>query len=83
MTPSLNMPGPLLRMASRWSSVFFLFLKSREHFSGTRFSSNSNEETAVENCLNGQGLHFYQAVLNKLFLRSDKGLNRFGDYVEK
>ncbi|GBM20139.1 hypothetical protein AVEN_81114-1 [Araneus ventricosus] len=50
---------------------------------GTRFSSNSDLKTAAENWLNGQGRDFYQARLNKLVLRSDQCLNRFGDYVEK
>ncbi|GBN45043.1 hypothetical protein AVEN_91974-1 [Araneus ventricosus] len=54
-----------------------------KHLSGTRFSSNSDVKTAAENCLNGQRRDFYQARLNKLGLRLDKFLNRFGDYVEK
>ncbi|GBM82266.1 hypothetical protein AVEN_267975-1 [Araneus ventricosus] len=33
--------------------------------------------------LNGQACDSYQNGLNKLVLRSDKSLNRFGDYVEK
>ncbi|GBM33208.1 hypothetical protein AVEN_28201-1 [Araneus ventricosus] len=49
-----------------------------KHLSGTRFSSNNDVKTAAENC----GRDFYQAGLNKLVLRSDKCLNRFGDYVE-
>ncbi|GBN89366.1 hypothetical protein AVEN_173839-1 [Araneus ventricosus] len=53
------------------------------HLSGTRFSSNSDMKTVVENWLNGQGRDFYQAGLNKLVLRLDKCLNRFGDYVKK
>ncbi|GBO41963.1 hypothetical protein AVEN_254389-1 [Araneus ventricosus] len=39
----------------------------------------SDVKTAAENC----GRDFYQAGLNKLVLRSDKCLNRFGNYVEK
>ncbi|GBM71351.1 hypothetical protein AVEN_44674-1 [Araneus ventricosus] len=54
-----------------------------KHLSGTRFSSESDVETVVENWLNGTGRVFCQAGLNKLVLRSDKCQNRFGDYVEK
>ncbi|GBO31255.1 hypothetical protein AVEN_9935-1 [Araneus ventricosus] len=57
MTPSLNMPGRLRRMAARWLSAFFFFPKSKEHLSGTRFSSNSSKgrEHLFWNWLNGQG----------------------------
>ncbi|GBN22238.1 hypothetical protein AVEN_131378-1 [Araneus ventricosus] len=54
-----------------------------KHLSGTSSSSNSDVKTAAENWLNLQGRDFYQDGLNKLVLRSDKRLNRFGDYVEK
>ncbi|GBO27355.1 hypothetical protein AVEN_122964-1 [Araneus ventricosus] len=83
MTPSLNMPGRLRRMASLWTSDYFLFPKLKEYLSGTRFSSDSDVKIADENWLNGQGRDLYQAGLNKLVLHSDNCLNRFGDYVEK
>ncbi|GBL61125.1 hypothetical protein AVEN_208216-1 [Araneus ventricosus] len=51
-----------------------------KHLSGTSFSSDSDVKSAAENWLNGQGCDFCQAGLNK---RSDKYLNRFGDYMEK
>ncbi|GBL84128.1 hypothetical protein AVEN_118546-1 [Araneus ventricosus] len=64
-----------------------------KHLYGTKFSSNSDVifklsslqdvKTVTENWLNRQERDFYQAGLNKLVLRSDKCLNRFGDYVEK
>ncbi|GBL82385.1 hypothetical protein AVEN_132364-1 [Araneus ventricosus] len=54
-----------------------------KHLSGIRLSSNCDVKTAAENWLNGQGRDFYQSGLNKLALRSDKCLNRLGDYVEK
>ncbi|GBL78965.1 hypothetical protein AVEN_48930-1 [Araneus ventricosus] len=82
MTPSLNMPGRLRRMALRSPSDYFLFPKLTEHLSGRRFSPDSDVKKA-ENWLNGQGRDFNQAGLNKLVLRSDKCLNRFGDCVEK
>ncbi|GBN57217.1 hypothetical protein AVEN_162703-1 [Araneus ventricosus] len=71
MTPSLNMPGRLRRMASRWPTDCFLFSKLKGRLSGTRFSSESDVKTATEIWLNGQKRHFYQAGLNKLALRSD------------
>ncbi|GBO32426.1 hypothetical protein AVEN_267478-1 [Araneus ventricosus] len=82
MTPSLNMPGRLHRMASGCPNDYFLFLKLKEHLSVTRFSSEKDVKTTTENWLNRQGRDFYQSGLSKLILRSDKCLNRFGDYVE-
>ncbi|GBL93448.1 hypothetical protein AVEN_59657-1 [Araneus ventricosus] len=51
-------------------------------FSGTRFSSESDVKQCLE-LAQWTGRDFCQAVLNKLVLRSDKCLNRFGDSVEK
>ncbi|GBM93662.1 hypothetical protein AVEN_132446-1 [Araneus ventricosus] len=50
-----------------------------KHLSRTRFSSESDVKIVVENWLSGQDV----ISANKLVLRSDKCLNRFGDYVEK
>ncbi|GBN81202.1 hypothetical protein AVEN_212426-1 [Araneus ventricosus] len=50
-----------------------------KHFTGTKFSSKSDVKTYAENC----GRYFYQAGLKELVLRSDKCVNRFGNYVEK
>ncbi|GBO07493.1 hypothetical protein AVEN_214242-1 [Araneus ventricosus] len=66
-----------------WSHTHTLPNLDSKHPSGTMFSSNSDVKTAVESWLSGHGRDFYQAGLNKLVLRSDKCLNRFGDYVEK
>ncbi|GBM12971.1 hypothetical protein AVEN_227431-1 [Araneus ventricosus] len=63
--------------------VTFLFAKLKENISRTKFLSNSDVKTAAENRLNGRRRDFCQAGLNKLVLRSDKCLNRFGDYVEE
>ncbi|GBO01386.1 hypothetical protein AVEN_267471-1 [Araneus ventricosus] len=61
------MIGRLCRMASRWTSDYFLFPKLKEYLSGTRFSSDiSNMKTAAVNWINGQGCDFYQVGLNKL-----------------
>ncbi|GBL92921.1 hypothetical protein AVEN_54577-1 [Araneus ventricosus] len=83
MTPSLNVPGRLRRIASRWPSDYFPFPKLKEYLSETRFSSDNDVKKAADNWLNGQGRDFYQAGLNKFVLLSDKSPNRFGDYVEK
>ncbi|GBM03570.1 hypothetical protein AVEN_203152-1 [Araneus ventricosus] len=80
MTPSLNIPGRMRRITSRWPSHYFLFPKLKEHLSGTSLSSDSDVKTAAENWLNGQGRDFYQSGRSKLVLRSDKCRNRFGDY---
>ncbi|GBN16771.1 hypothetical protein AVEN_178919-1 [Araneus ventricosus] len=66
-----------------WPVDYFHSPKLKEHLSGTRFSLNSDVKTVAENWLNGQGLDFYQAGLNKLVQRSDKCLNRFSVYVGK
>ncbi|GBM24204.1 hypothetical protein AVEN_4955-1 [Araneus ventricosus] len=49
-----------------------------KHLSGTNLSSNSDVKTAAENFWSD----FYRNELNKLVLRSDKCLNRFGYYVD-
>ncbi|GBO32132.1 hypothetical protein AVEN_52177-1 [Araneus ventricosus] len=77
--PSLNIPGDCVG----WPSDSFLFPKLKEFLSGIGFSTGSDVKTAAKNWFNGQGSDFYPAGLNKLVLRSDKFLNRFGDYVEK
>ncbi|GBN22419.1 hypothetical protein AVEN_38377-1 [Araneus ventricosus] len=58
MTPSLNMPGHLCWMASRWPGDYFFLPKLEEHLYGTRFSSNSDAKTGDENWLNEQGRYF-------------------------
>ncbi|GBN93846.1 hypothetical protein AVEN_67179-1 [Araneus ventricosus] len=82
------MPGRFRRMALRWPIDYFLLPKLKELFDrhriqGTRFSSDGNVKTTAENWLNERGRDFYQTGLYKLFLLSEKCLNRFGDYVEK
>ncbi|GBL77377.1 hypothetical protein AVEN_41792-1 [Araneus ventricosus] len=66
VTPSLNMPGRLRRMASRWLNSYFLFPKLKEHLSETRFSSNSELETSVENWLSRQGSDLYQSGVKQV-----------------
>ncbi|GBO10384.1 hypothetical protein AVEN_259952-1, partial [Araneus ventricosus] len=72
------MPRRLRRITSRWPNDHFPFTRLKEHLYGSRFSSESDAKTAVENWLNGQGR---DAGLNKCILRSDKCLNIFGYYV--
>ncbi|GBN35209.1 hypothetical protein AVEN_12906-1 [Araneus ventricosus] len=67
MTPPLNMPGHLRRMASRWPSDYIFFSKLKEHLSGTEFSSDSDVKTAAENYINDQERDFYQAGLTSWF----------------
>ena len=64
-------------------SDYFLFPALKRHLSETRFTSDDAVKTAAEKWLNEQGPDYYQAGINKLVKRSDKCLNRFGDYVEK
>ncbi|GBM14722.1 hypothetical protein AVEN_72000-1 [Araneus ventricosus] len=75
MAPSLNLPGSLRWMASRWPSDYFPFPKLKEHLYGKRFSSGSDGKTSAENWVKGLGRDLYQAGLSKLVLRSDKCLN--------
>ncbi|GBO02014.1 Liprin-beta-1 [Araneus ventricosus] len=51
MTLSLNIPGRLRRMASRWPSDYFLFPKLKKHVPERQFSSNSDMKTAAENAV--------------------------------
>ncbi|GFT69947.1 uncharacterized protein TNCV_4732681 [Trichonephila clavipes] len=77
-----NLESPLYSPDSA-PSDYFLFPRLKEHLSGRRFSSDSAVKTTAETWLNEQGPDFYQGGLSKLVLRSDKCLNRLGDYVEK
>ncbi|GBM25889.1 hypothetical protein AVEN_94338-1 [Araneus ventricosus] len=77
---SLELPPIQLRFGT---CEYFLFPKLKEHLFGTRFSSDSDVKTSAENWINGQGCVFYRAGLNKLVMRSDKCLDRFGQYVGK
>ncbi|GBO40437.1 hypothetical protein AVEN_206507-1, partial [Araneus ventricosus] len=56
LTPSLDMPGRLRRITSRWPKNYFLFPKLKEHLSGTWFSSESDVKTVVENWPKEQGV---------------------------
>ena len=60
------------------SSDYFFLMKLKD-----KALSDNNVGTASKNWLNGQGYYFFQAVLNKLVLLSDKCLDRFDDLVGK
>ena len=64
-------------------SDYFLFPALKRNLSETQFTSDDAVKTAAEKWLNEQSPDYYQAVINKLVKRSDKCLNRFGDYVER
>lgn len=64
------------------SSDYFFFRKLNYYLSRNRFSSKSDVNPA-KNFLNEQGCNFYKVGLNKFVLRSNKCLNRLGDYVKK
>ncbi|GBM06590.1 hypothetical protein AVEN_220031-1 [Araneus ventricosus] len=83
--PSLNMSERLPRMASRWPSDYFLFseIEGILIWNKVIFRLPNGQGKLIWNWINGQGRDSYQAGLNKLVLRSDKCLNRFGDYVER
>ncbi|XP_035228987.1 histone-lysine N-methyltransferase SETMAR-like, partial [Stegodyphus dumicola] len=67
-----------------WLQVdYFIFLALKRYLSGTRFTSDYAVKTAAEKWLNEQGPDYYQDEINKSVERSDKCLNRFGEYVEK
>ncbi|GBN01541.1 hypothetical protein AVEN_109799-1 [Araneus ventricosus] len=51
-----------------------------KNLSAKRFSSDSDVKTDKDD---GHERDFYQSGLNKLVLRSDKRLDRFGDDVER
>ncbi|GBM13240.1 hypothetical protein AVEN_214944-1 [Araneus ventricosus] len=48
------MPWRLRRITSRWSNDYFLFPKLKDHLPETRFSSESDVKTVVENWFHGQ-----------------------------
>ncbi|GBN39076.1 hypothetical protein AVEN_100176-1 [Araneus ventricosus] len=54
MAPSLNMPGRLRRITSRWPNDYFLLPKLKEHLSGAMISSESDVKTVAESWFNGQ-----------------------------
>ncbi|GBN23552.1 hypothetical protein AVEN_212142-1 [Araneus ventricosus] len=68
--------GATNHIAQMWHLIWV----SNTYLEQGSLHSNSDVKTVAKNWRNGQGRDFYLA---KLVLRSDKCLNRFGDYVEK
>ncbi|GFW00794.1 hypothetical protein TNCV_1760321 [Trichonephila clavipes] len=57
-------------------------LSCSNHIGCATIFENSTLKSSAETGFNGQGPDFYQDRLKKLVLRSDKCLNKLGDYVE-
>ncbi|GBM68421.1 hypothetical protein AVEN_216886-1 [Araneus ventricosus] len=64
-------------------SDFRVFCKLKEHLDGRQFSSDDQVQAAVLSWLQDQGAIFYRQGIERLVQRSDKCLQRLGDYVEK
>ncbi|GBL85204.1 hypothetical protein AVEN_222693-1 [Araneus ventricosus] len=62
---------------------FHEFCKLKEHLGGRQFSSDDQVQTAVLSWLQDQGAICYRQRIEQLVQRSDKCLQRMGDYVEK
>ncbi|GBM31366.1 hypothetical protein AVEN_99589-1 [Araneus ventricosus] len=58
-----------------------VFPQMKEYLSGTWFPSDDEVKAVAKNLLNEKAYDFYHAVMNKLVHKSDKCLNRLGDYV--
>ncbi|GBN47066.1 hypothetical protein AVEN_40716-1 [Araneus ventricosus] len=67
------MPGHFRRMASRWPSNYFLFVKLKEHLSATRLSSDSDVKTTAESWLSGLGRDFFQIRVKQVSPAFRKG----------
>jgi histone-lysine N-methyltransferase SETMAR len=65
------------------SSDFHVFLHLKTFFGGWRFHDNSEVKEAVNTWFASQVASFYDAGIQKLVPRYDKGLNNGGNYVEK
>ncbi|GBL98529.1 hypothetical protein AVEN_122731-1 [Araneus ventricosus] len=62
---------------------FHVFGKLKEYLGGRQFSNYDQVHTAVLSCLQDRGAIFYRQGIERLVQRSDKYLQRLGDYVEK
>ncbi|GBO44719.1 hypothetical protein AVEN_114113-1, partial [Araneus ventricosus] len=60
-----------------------VFGKLKEHFGGRQFSNYDQIETSVLSWLQDQGAIFCRQGIVRLVERSEKCLQRLGDYVEK
>lgn len=69
-------PSPKKKTKNGHPVTISCFRNWKKHLSGTGLLSNSDIKTAAEKWLNGHGCDLYQAGFNKLFLCSDKSLNK-------
>lgn len=54
-----------------------------QELDGRQFSNDNQVQTAVLSWIQDQGAIVYRQAIERLVLRSDKCLQRLGDYVEK
>ena len=64
-------------------SDFYLFLKTKEHLAGKRFTDDEDLQHAVVDGLDSQAAVWYEEGIIKLVSRYGKCLSVQGDYVEK
>ena len=64
-------------------STYCVIEKLKEDMDGRQFSNNDQVQTTVLSWLRDQGAMFYRQGIEQLLERSDKSLQRLGDYVEK
>lgn len=64
-------------------SDYHLFPKLKETFGGVRFNSTEEIEDAVTDYFKKLDASHYRLGIDKLIVRYEKCLERFGDYVEK
>ncbi|GBO36760.1 hypothetical protein AVEN_104908-1 [Araneus ventricosus] len=62
---------------------FHVFGKIKEHLGGRQLSNDDQVQTAVLSYLQDQGAIFYRQGIERIVQRSDKCLQRLGDYVDK
>ena len=63
-------------------SDFYLFLKTKKHLAGRRFTDDEDLQHAVVDWLNSQAAVWYEEGINKLVSRYDKCLSVQGDCGE-
>ena len=62
---------------------YHLFSKQKKEIGGRWFQNNEEVTEAVENFINGLGAEFYFTAFEKLVIRAEKCMEKFGDYLEK
>ena len=62
---------------------YHLFPKLKKEIEDRRFQNDEEVKEIVENFINGLGAEFYFTAFEKLVMRAEKYIEKFGDYVEK